>query len=206
MASNGTSTAAANGGDSSIVEQMKRLHTEGHNPTVEDVVDEEDIEHPPPSSTVAAEPALSEKAKGKQPATQDKKPASTKIDTSNEEAFPALGSGPKKAAAGAWGGGKPSSVPSNGAPRGPPSAIPTGRTAAAAARPGAALNIPGKQQQTLELRSSQMLPPGERKKPLERMLADIEKRAGIKLDQRPTANVSSSLLLADPRSCSPLCK
>src|ERR1700753_2114680 len=76
-----------------------------HRPTIEDVVDEEDIAHPPPSAhlpvqnandnaTSGAEPVLSEEAAGKkhavdEPAADAPKPA-PKLDVTSEEAFPPL--------------------------------------------------------------------------------------------------------------------
>jgi transcription antitermination factor NusA-like protein len=70
---------------------MQEQHdaAEGHRVTVEDVVDEDDVEHPPPPHTNGA--TMSEKAAGKQKAS-DKPPT---LDTQSEEAFPSLGAGPK---------------------------------------------------------------------------------------------------------------
>ena len=111
-----------------------------HRPTIEDVVDEEDLTHPPPSMqtsspgppTSQAKPTtepLSEKAAGKQKAREEPETAAPNVqankqpvfDTKSEELFPALGSGPKAKtpapAAMAWGAQKPVSMtnsPSNG--------------------------------------------------------------------------------------------
>ena len=86
--------------------QEKHDAAERHNATVEEVVDEEDIVHPPPSSlhgqhssTRETSPGggnghASERAAGKQKA-QDPRPESSAPDTKSEEAFPALGSGLK---------------------------------------------------------------------------------------------------------------
>lgn len=126
-----------------MAEQMQPKHdaTEVHGPTIEDVVDEEDIIHPPPSSAansrspdtsgmpvlVPADEPLSEKAMGKQKA-QEQPSAPTpqpenvvKLDTKSEELFPALGSGPKPRTPAqvspAWGSKKPASV-ANSVPNG----------------------------------------------------------------------------------------
>ena len=122
----------SNNGSLSFAEQLQKKHSESHNPTVEEVEDEEDQLHPPPSST-AAKPAIaaesevpqpSEKAKGKQReevptksgngSGKEAKPGI--LDTKSEELFPALGSGPKPRNAGAapttWGSKKPASVTS----------------------------------------------------------------------------------------------
>lgn len=101
-----------------------------HRPTIEDVVDEEDILHPPPSAHLQSgnsnidassetAPALSEKAAGKQKAVDEPdaeapKPA-PKLDVSSEEAFPALGAPKGKAptsVSSAW--SKKPAVPTNG--------------------------------------------------------------------------------------------
>lgn len=128
----GSSTAPEN---MSAAERLKAKHEAdaAHHPMVEDVIDEEDIVHPPPSMQIAAEqksmPAqakatepMSEKAAGKQKAREDPVPSvvDTKSDgfpslnTQSEEAFPALGGGPKAATPAstpmAWGARKPPSV------------------------------------------------------------------------------------------------
>jgi transcription antitermination factor NusA-like protein len=93
--------------------QEKHEAAEAHNPTVEDVVDEEDVQHPPPSSLVS--PSLpisspSEEAMGKQKAEPPPKKGAV-LDTQSEELFPSLGGGSKArsgpAAAPAWGAKKP---------------------------------------------------------------------------------------------------
>ena len=127
---------------------------EAHQPAVEDVVDEDDLAHPPPSAIgppvpesspsrrdAQDDPALSSKAAGKQRATNDalndttntqKAPNGTKtsIDTRWEEAFPSLAA-PKVASqassASMW-GKKPPSVGS-----GPATAM--GSSSAAAPKP-----------------------------------------------------------------------
>lgn len=118
----------------SPAEQLQRKHAadEAHRATIEDAIDEEDIVHPPPSSTIAtnasdATPApilepvdqpISEKAAGKQkaqeepavPVSEPKAENKATLDTKSEELFPALGGGPKPRAsapvAPAWGAKK----------------------------------------------------------------------------------------------------
>ena len=86
----------------SPAQQLMAKHAEeSHKPTVEEVVDEEDIAHPPPSSTVhhsETEAPLSEKAAGKQKAQDtpetnapSKPKANAPPNIQSEEAFPALG-------------------------------------------------------------------------------------------------------------------
>lgn len=113
--------------------QQKHEADAAHGPTIEEVLDEEDLAHPPPSMHLApeSEPThdpveqtvpKSEKAAGKQKARDEpaQTPATSKFngvvsfDAQDHEAFPALGSGPKAPApvpaAMAWGAKKPSSL------------------------------------------------------------------------------------------------
>ncbi|KAI9818884.1 MAG: hypothetical protein M1827_007705 [Pycnora praestabilis] len=126
----------ANGGSSSTgenlspAEQLMKKHAadEAHRATIEDVVDEEDVAHPPPSTGITfsetnagsvvknAQP-LSSNAAGKQKARDEPiggkestKPATTTLNTQSDELFPSLGGGPKPRApapvAPAWGSRK----------------------------------------------------------------------------------------------------
>ena len=120
----------------SLAQQLQQKHAalEVHNPTVEEVVDEEDILHPPPSaklqepSNAPTQEPLSEKSMGKQKAkdipntNNDPAPAPAPrvLDTASEELFPTLGSGPTSRTnaqvPAAW-GSKPAAVahgPANG--------------------------------------------------------------------------------------------
>ncbi|MCJ1316306.1 hypothetical protein MMC15_001627 [Xylographa vitiligo] len=143
MATESTSESAVGSAANaqSFAERLLQKHvtSNGHGPTIEDTVDEEDIIHPPPSAThqvemplaptiVPASEPMSEKAMGKQKAPQQPSPADippregapSVIDTKSEELFPALGGGPKPRAPGpapAWGAKKPASV-ANGATNG----------------------------------------------------------------------------------------
>lgn len=103
-----------NGSSSEGLTPAQKL-MEAHNPTVEEVVDQEDIDHPPPSmaastastNEAASAPApaepLSAKAAGKQPATESPAPTprggQAPLDTQSEELFPALGAPKSRAAA-----------------------------------------------------------------------------------------------------------
>ena len=139
VASEGAVGSAADA--QSFAERLLQKHatSNGHGPTIEDTVDEEDIIHPPPSAShqveatptpliVPASEPMSEKAMGKQKVPQGPPPtdnspreaAPSVIDTKSEELFPALGGGPKPRAPGpapAWGAKKPASV-ANGATNG----------------------------------------------------------------------------------------
>ncbi|KAL9610174.1 MAG: hypothetical protein Q9167_005102 [Letrouitia subvulpina] len=139
---NGSTSATSE--DLSPAQRLQEKHAANaaHKSTVEDVVDEEDVMHPPPSMLIApknisapvpdASPipnSLSEKAMGKRKAQDEPPQASAKaqgsvttmLDTKSEESFPTLGSGPKPQApaptAMVWGARKPFSV-ANAAPNG----------------------------------------------------------------------------------------
>lgn len=133
MASEVPSTAVNGGPSTSLAAMLEQQHArdEAHKATVEDVVDEDDIQHPPPSSlekdqkpdvlpqaTAQAETATPAPAPNVAP---KQAPA---FDVQSEELFPALGSGPKPKAAAAmpttWGAKKPSAVTAaaNGLPNG----------------------------------------------------------------------------------------
>lgn len=113
--------------------QQKHEADAAHQPMVEEVVDEEDTAYPPPSMQLAPESEstydpveqpqpMSDKAAGKQKARDEptnvpEKPKNNGVasfDAQDQEAFPALGSGPKApapvSAAMAWGAKKPFSV------------------------------------------------------------------------------------------------
>src|ERR1700712_4468661 len=101
------STAGASSNTTKTPAQLMQEQDEAagtHTVTVEDVVDEDDVQHPPPPHKHAEEAEttkqngdgttpLSEKAAGKQKASE-KTPV---LDTQSEEAFPALGAATKTA-------------------------------------------------------------------------------------------------------------
>lgn len=123
--------SAVNGGTKSRAAMLEEQHAidEAHKATVEDVVDEDDIQHPPPSAAQVTEPTSSAPSQAPTPPAV-KTPAAPKaapgkapaLDVQSEELFPALGSGPKPKApaAPAWGAKGPSAAAAlaNGAPSG----------------------------------------------------------------------------------------
>lgn len=120
------SSVNVNGGAKSRAAMLEEQHArdEAHKTTVEEVVDEEDLKHPPPSSSVN-EPESSTPAQTPAPtASPAPKPAPKKtpaFDVQSEELFPALGSGPKPKApaASAWGArGSAAAAVANGATSG----------------------------------------------------------------------------------------
>lgn len=156
--------------------RLAKAHDESHQPSVEEVVDEEDLAHPPPT-----------KAK--------KAPA---FDVQNEELFPSLGSGPapKATANTAWGAPKAAAAkkaPTNGFANGP-SAIPTpplaaSRTptpASSAATP--AMKLPGQKLARVHFTPEQILPRDQLKKPLNDIVRDLNKRSRAKIELKHGAN------------------
>ena len=203
--------AAASATVPSFAEKMQQQHhADVHNPTIEDVVDEEDIAHPPPSSALPAlagapmEP-LSDKALGKQKEKQADEPVKNKsaaFDTKNEELFPALGGGPKPRAQGpistAWGAKKPASVANgnmNGInghdsrPSTPGSGIltPTSTNASKFARGNGPqqMSMPGRHNERIQFAPSQLMPRKELRKPLLDVLRDINKRSKATVTMTP---------------------
>ena len=190
----------------SFAERLKQQHAKEHKVTVEDEVDEDDIQHPPPPSAPAEsgpapdhdEVPLSVKAQGKQKAAEVQEDQEVKgqkkqptLDTKSEELFPALGSGPKGGAAKAtWVANKPSGG-INGAVTG---ASVGGPNSHANARPGAngfsaqsrttapAVTMPGRTSQRVSFAPSQLLQKDQRKKPFAEVLRDINKRSKAKVE------------------------
>ncbi|KAJ5221153.1 K Homology domain type 1 [Penicillium citrinum] len=179
-------SATANGGASkSLAAMLEAQHDEAHKATVEDVVDEEDLKHPPPSlankqqPAPAAPPILEAVTPAESTAPSPvPKPAAKKgpaFDVQSEELFPALGSGPKPAApaAATWGAKKPSAAATvaNGLP---PQPMDVPRV----------MSLPGKHMEQLRLAPSQMQPRGQLKKPLRDILRDISRRSKATVDMR----------------------
>jgi hypothetical protein len=100
---------------------LEAQHEEAHKVTVEDVVDEEDLKHPPPSANKQQQPSAAPpileavtpvESTAPSPAPKPPVKKSPAFDVQSEELFPALGSGPKPAApaAATWGAKKPSAA------------------------------------------------------------------------------------------------
>ncbi|PWY70987.1 KH domain-containing protein [Aspergillus heteromorphus CBS 117.55] len=176
-----------NGGPKSRAAMLEEQHArdEAHNPTVEDVPDEDDLLHPPPSSLVPDAESDAPAAPAATPAPAAPKAAPKKapaFDVQSEELFPALGSGPKPKApaASAWGARGPSAAAvANGAASGSPAA-----PAGFGSEVPRIISLPGKHMEQLRLAPSQMLPRGQLKKPLRDILRDISKRSKANVDMR----------------------
>jgi hypothetical protein len=176
------------------------MEQHNHNVTVEDVVDEEDILHPPPTAAPKSDapeaPAttMSEKAAGKQKAEDAPAPAkkaAASLNTSSEEAFPALGPAkPRAPAVAATWGKKPASVANgiNGnGQTGTDSRASTPASGNAAPATGPALqkmSLPGRSTERISFYPSQLIPRRELKQPLPDIIRDINKRSKAKLEYK----------------------
>jgi hypothetical protein len=179
MASEAVASSATEG----LTPAQKLMQEHEHNPTVEDVPDEEDIAHPQP--TVVDAP-LSEKAAGKQKMEEAPAPKKPALNTSSEEAFPALGPVKPRAqapVAPTW-GKKPAAVTSNGvngdaAGNGAPPSLPIGRGPALPS-----MNIPGKHTERISFSPNQLTPRQQLKKPVNDIIRDINRRSKAKLEYK----------------------
>jgi hypothetical protein len=182
MASNTVASSATEG----LTPAQKLMQEHDHHVTIEDVPDEEDIVHPPPSAKSATDAPMSEKAVGKQKATDTPAPKKPALNTSSEEAFPALGPVKPRAQASVaptW-GKKPSAVTSNGAngdasSNGTPVTIPVGRGPALPS-----MNIPGKHTERISFSPNQLTPRQQLKKPVNDIIRDINRRSKAKLEYK----------------------
>jgi len=208
-----TEAVATGSSAEGLTPAQKLMEQHDHHATVEEVVDEEDLAHPPPSVSLKAEEAdtsaapLSEKAAGKQKAdsgaTSSKSPSGP-LNTASEEAFPALGPVKPRAQASVaptW-GKKPASLSANGingnglAPSagtsrastpasgaGTPSSMPIARG------PGhPTMTLPGKHVERIMFHPSQLIPRKELKKPVNDIIRDINKRSKAKLEFKQGQN------------------
>ncbi|XP_014555804.1 hypothetical protein COCVIDRAFT_101505 [Bipolaris victoriae FI3] len=177
MASEAVASSATEG--LTPAQKLQQEHAD-HHVTIEDVPDEEDAANPSSSAADASAP-LSEKAAGKQKA--DDAPAAPKkpaLNTSSEEAFPALGPVKPRAQASVaptW-GKKPASITSNGVNSNGASA-PAGRGPALPS-----MSIPGKHTERISLASHQVAPRGELKKPINEIVRDINRRSKANLEYK----------------------
>jgi hypothetical protein len=179
MASEATASSATQG----LTPAQQLMEQHDHHVTIEDVPDEEDIVHPAPSAEVDA--GLSDKAAGKQkadeapaPAKKANKPA---LNTSSEEAFPALGPVKPRAQAPVPTWGKKPAAVTNGANGSASNG--TSRTST----PGPTLptmNLPGKHSERISFSTNQLIPRAQLKKPLNETIRDINRRSKARLEQK----------------------
>ncbi len=203
--------------------QEKHVADAAHRPMVEDAIDEEDIVHPPPSMKAAVPVAptaveevqqpFSEKAAGKQKAREEPIESPSKanalhpviLDTKSEDAFPALGRGPKSPAQAsmpmAWGARKPLGV-ANAVPNGVNGQGPLSSTSRASTpvsvtshRRGPSIPqyipIPGRHSERIQFAPSQLLPRDQLKKPLNEVLRNINKKskATVEMKSGPSGTI-----------------
>jgi len=198
--------AAGSSAAEGLTPAQKLMEQHDHHVTVEDVVDEEDVVHPPPSAAPKAAPSdapattMSEKAAGKQKAEDTPAPAkkaAAALNTSSEEAFPALGPAKPRAPASfaaTW-GKKPASVATNGingsgqetGNADSRASTPASGNAAPASASGPALqkiSLPGRSTERISFYPSQLIPRKDLKKPLNDIIRDINKRSKAKLEYK----------------------
>ena len=185
--------------EGSLAQKLMEQHAQ--NPlkvTVEDVPDEEGSSAP--SSTDAAASSswgqtTSTKAAGKQKA-QEAATATATLDTESQEAFPALGTGPKSTATKnnitpIWGGanGKTngSSWSANGTPR---TSTPNSGVSTPTGFPPS-LNLPGRNVESYILEPSHIMPRNQLKRPIPDIVKDINRksRAVINMVQGPNGSL-----------------
>ncbi|KAL8834605.1 MAG: hypothetical protein Q9170_003681 [Blastenia crenularia] len=213
MATNSTANGASQDAPENLSPaqrlQEKHTHDAIPRPMVEDVVDEEDIAHPPPSALISPpKPSapgednsqyISEKAAGKQKAKDEpleptppkvNAPPATFLDTKSEDAFPALGGGPKPKnqapVAMAWGSRKPlgvaNAVPNGINGQGPMSSMTSSRASTPAS---------GRHSERIQFAPSQLLPRKDLKKPLQDVLRSINKgsKANVEMKSGPSGTI-----------------
>lgn len=188
--------------------QEKHEAAEAHRASVEDAVDEDDIQHPPPSHHTADEVngngPLSAKAAGKQKASD--KPSA--LDTQSEEAFPALGPASKPSRAPGWvASASAKAAPTNGSPalgsRPTSSGVPTPTStpgvrtpnAAAAAAPGAHGNVllPGRFRDSFEIDNADL----DKNKSVKRVLDDVKKKYNVIVTPKSTRFAKGTEFVAE---------
>ena len=203
-----SSDATASGGATSAktpAQLMQEQHeaAEAHRPTVEDVVDEDDIEHPPPALPAAKEegPApvptnglMSTKAAGKQKATEKL----GVIDTQDEEAFPSLGPAPKPTAAptsrlSGWAASASKAPKTNGAAsttsRPASSGVPTPSSTPGMMTPTstatghrAGVALPGRYTDSFEIGNAEL----DKSKTVRKVLDDVKKKYNVLVTTKST--------------------
>ncbi|ETN39842.1 uncharacterized protein HMPREF1541_06068 [Cyphellophora europaea CBS 101466] len=180
-----------------------------HHVTVEDTVDEDDIQHPPPSvptekpeeaAPAATNGTMSAKAAGKQKASEKL----GAFNTQDDEAFPALGPAPRAppaprtggwanaAAAKAPGVSAATSRPSSGMPT--PSSTPGIRTptgAGAGSRP--AVSLPGRATDQFEIENTEL----DKSKNLRKILDDVFRKFNVKVTTKTTGLGKKTAFVAD---------
>lgn len=203
--------SATSGSTKTPAQLMQEKHeaAEAHRASVEEVVDEDDLQHPPPSHHVEEEAIvngagnvpLSAKAAGKQKAS-DKPPV---LDTQSEEAFPALGPASKPSRAPGWvASASAKAAPTNGSPAlgsrptssgaPTPSSTPGIRTPISAA-PGTHGNVmlPGRFRDSFEIDNADL----DKNKSVKRVLDDVKKKYNVIVTPKSTKFARGTEFIAE---------
>src|ERR1700759_397465 len=210
---NGLSSAAD--GKLSPAEQLKARHAANasgdHHVMVEDVVDEDDIAHPPPASLPQPGPSIS----SDRPSTSEtdtaaslgdtirgKQKPSLPLNVNSEEMFPSLGStkssNPKPLQTWSRKPAPPSNTnlsgPSNGisaAAKGKAPRLPAATTASgnSCSQPTfGTISLPGRIVEKIAFAPSQITPRDQLKKPILEILRDINKKSKARVEVKEGAN------------------
>jgi hypothetical protein len=193
------------GAELSAAQKLMQKHDAAHKPTIEEVVDEDDLKHgPTPVSSSILESTdesanapgwvapMSSKAAGKQKADGPGKENKPLLDTQSEELFPGLGGAPKPAQATSsvpkWGAKKPATA--NGASNGistngtssPTSGLNTPTSASQPKPKGAPQSLAGQNSGPLfVLQPQEVLSRSQLKRPIPDVLKDINKKTRANL-------------------------
>jgi transcription antitermination factor NusA-like protein len=215
-AANDATAAGSTNSGKTPAQLMQEQHeaAESHRPTIEDVVDEDDLEHPPPPRTAVEDDApapvpnpgpMSAKAAGKQKATEKL----GVLDTQDEEAFPSLGPAPKSATAPAsrlsgWAASASKAPKTNGTAsttsRPASSGVPTPSstpgimtpTSSAAAVRGA-VSLPGRFTDSFEISKREI----DKTKTVRKVLDDAKKKFNVLLSNKETNFGNSISFIAE---------
>lgn len=205
-------TSAVNGSELSAAQKLQQKHDEAHKATIEDIPDEDDLKHGEQPENISGVlegpgdapapgwvPPMSAKAAGKRKEDNSQKDSKPLLDTQSEELFPGLGgSKPKQAATNTplWKFGKPAAsangtngVSTNGTstPTSGMNTPPSAKSQAASwGAPKPDFKIPGQHQEPYHLRTNEMIPRTQLKKPLPDLLKDINKRSKANVSFKPT--------------------
>lgn len=202
-----TNGQSATNGDSGVssAQKLMQQHDEGHQPVVEEVIDEDDLKHgeQPKSSAIlestdetSAVPTwtqpMSSKAAGKQKAQETMPKQNAKpLDIQSNELFPELGGAPKAQTqkdVPTWGAkfsgagaapvnGKSNDLPpSTTASKGSTPASGTATPTGTARAPGG-ISIPGRHTERIIMEPAHILPRTAMKKPLADVLKEINKKS-----------------------------
>ncbi|THW45808.1 hypothetical protein D6C97_09707 [Aureobasidium pullulans] len=204
MASEAPTVSGASADNLTPAQRLAEKHDD-HKPSIEEVVDEEDLLHPPPSASATASSSAGPSTAAPTPAPEStpapapKKPSV--LDTQSEELFPSLGAPKSRASAGPspW-SKKPAAVGNaNGLRNGQVSNSTPSRNstpASGAATPASAnaafrgVSLPGRHTEAISFAPSQLAQAKDLKKPVSEILRDINKRSKAKVEMSQGAGGS----------------